>query len=100
MNTQVESYYLCFPDKTTAEEQLRKVGLVSEEGEILTSGPWHAIDILGEIERPGERDEEGNEIPPPTKFKGWHINFLGELPSELEPFSVRPKHPVRVWFLG
>lgn len=96
-----QSYYLKFESEEEAKVYLKQIGLVSEEGEILVAGISHAIDIVGKIFKGGEYNENGEEISPPVELEGWHLNYLGDsLPSELEPFSVTPKKPSRVWFMG
>ena len=56
-----------------------------------------AIDVVGTITEGGEWDEDGNEIVAPTVLPGWHVNYLGELPTGWEQFEVKPLTPHRVW---
>jgi hypothetical protein len=57
----------------------------------------HAIDVVGIITEGGEWDEDGNETVPPTTLDGFHINYLGDLPSGWEAFEVKPENPHRVF---
>jgi|TARA_Y100000289_G_C3886019_1_gene131317 hypothetical protein len=57
----------------------------------------HAIDVVGVITEGGEWDEDGNETVPPTTLEGFHINYLGELPTGWEAFEVTPDNPYRVF---
>lgn len=56
-----------------------------------------AIDVVGVITEGGEWDEEGNEIQAPTTLPGFHINYLGNLPTGWEAFEVTPDTPHRVF---
>jgi hypothetical protein len=57
----------------------------------------HAIDVVGIITEGGEWDKEGVEIVAPTKLDGYHINYLGTLPTGWEAYTVTPKNPYRVF---
>ena len=57
----------------------------------------HAIDVVGIIIEGGEWDEDGNETVAPTTLNGFHINYLGDLPTGWEAFTVKPKKPYRVF---
>ena len=57
----------------------------------------HAIDVVGIITEGGEWDKEGVEIVAPTTLDGFHINFLGPLPTGWEAFEVTPEQPSRVF---
>jgi hypothetical protein len=91
-------YFLKFPDEKTALSKLKSAGFINEENEIITASHSHAIDIVGVITKGGEYDEEGNVIVKPTILPGWHINYVGELPSDWEQYLVTPEEPVRVFF--
>ena len=56
-----------------------------------------AIDVIGIITEGGEWDEDGNEIVAPTVLPGWHINYLGDLPTGWDAFEVKPTSPHRVF---
>ena len=57
----------------------------------------HAIDVVGEITRGGEYDDEGAVIVAPTVLAGFHVNYSGELPSGWDEFVVTPAAPYRVF---
>ena len=57
----------------------------------------HAIDVIGTITEGGEWDNEGNEIVAPTVLSGWHVNYLGDLPTGWESYEVTPSTPHRVF---
>ena len=57
----------------------------------------HAIDVIGTITEGGEWDNEGNEIVAPTVLSGWHVNYLGDLPTGWESYEVTPSTPYRVF---
>ena len=101
--------YLKFPDEATAFEVLyapavQTVVTYDEEGvatstEEVVEGefvPRYAvsIDVIGVISNVDSTDEEN---PVVTPQEGWHVNTRGEMPLELEAFSVIPTNPRRVW---
>lgn len=54
------------------------------------------LDIIGVIYEGGEWDSEGNVITPPTQIPGYHVNMLGDVPPEFQPYVIeRPDHPYR-----
>jgi len=78
-----------------------------EEGNIITSEVLdaytheHSIDVVGVIYKGGkwEEQEDGTikEIEAPVKQDGFHVNYLGPLPTDWDKQSVSPKTPVRVF---
>ena len=56
-----------------------------------------AIDVIGTITEGGEWDNEGNVITEPTVLSGWHVNYLGDLPTGWESYEVTPSTPYRVF---
>jgi hypothetical protein len=91
------TYYLRFPNKKTALSKLKSAGFINEENEIISASHSHAIDVVGVITQGGEYDEEGNFVVQPTTLSGWHINYVGELPVEIQKYIVTPEFPVRVY---
>jgi hypothetical protein len=82
--------FLRFPDQQTAEDALKSADLWIDSEEYvgpLMASLTHAIDIVGTIVR-GD---------PPTELTGYHINFVGELPSGWDQFVVQPANPYRVF---
>lgn len=57
----------------------------------------HAIDVIGIICEGGEWDDEGNVTVEPTTLSGWHVNYLGDLPTGWESYEVTPATPHRVF---
>jgi hypothetical protein len=56
-----------------------------------------AIDVVGPITRGGEYDEDGKVLVKPKLLKGFHINFIGELPDGWDEYVVNPESPSRVF---
>ena len=56
-----------------------------------------AIDVVGTITEGGEWDDEGNVTVEPTTLSGWHVNYLGDLPTGWESYEVTPATPHRVF---
>ena len=57
----------------------------------------HSIDVVGVIYKGGKWDDEGKEIEAPVKQAGFHVNYLGPLPTGWDKKSVSPKTPARVF---
>ena len=61
----------------------------------------HAIDVVGTLYEGGkwEEQEDGTvkEIEAPTKLAGWHVNYLGPLPTDWDKQEVTPKTPQRIF---
>ena len=56
-----------------------------------------AVDVVGIITEGGEWDEDGNEVVAPTVLPGYHVNYVGDLPTGWEQFEVTPTTPSRVF---
>ena len=56
-----------------------------------------AIDVVGPITRGGEYDENGKVLVKPKTLKGFHVNFIGELPEGWDEYLVEPAEPARVF---
>jgi hypothetical protein len=91
------TYYLKFPNENTATQLLEEAGFLDEDKNIISCTHNYAIDVVGIITEGGEYDEEGNVITQPITLSGWHINYVGELPSDWEQYLVSPEFPVRVF---
>jgi len=67
----------------------------------LTASHAHALDPIGPIvTAPAEVDEEGNVITPAVVDEGFHVNLRvlsGDTQAGLEPYTVHPAEPKRVW---
>ena len=59
----------------------------------------HAIDVVGTIYNDDATfDPETREVvTPATPKTGWHVNFIGELPTGWDEFLVTPVAPYRVF---
>ena len=76
---------------------------IDDEGKATTSEVLdaytheHSIDVVGVIYKGGKWDDEGNEIEAPVKQPGFHVNYLGPLPTGWDKTAVYPKTPARVF---
>ena len=90
--------YLKFPDEATAFEVLYKPAVATSTEEMVEGEfvPRYAvsIDVIGVISNVDNTDPENPVVTPQD---GWHVNTRGEMPLELEAFSVIPTNPRRVW---
>ena len=86
---------------TAARDAVFMVTVTDEEGneteQLQAYTANRAVDVVGIITEGGEWDEDGNEIVAPTVLPGWHVNYLGELPTGWEQFEVTPTTPSRVF---
>jgi hypothetical protein len=58
----------------------------------------HAIDVVGTIyNNDAVIDPDGTVVTPATPMAGWHVNFVGELPTGWDEFLVSPVAPYRVF---
>lgn len=78
---------------------LEEAGFLDKDKNIISCTHNYSIDIVNTIVENGQYDEEGNVIIKPITLSGWHINYIGELPSNWEQYLVTPENPVRVFFL-
>ena len=82
----------------TAARAAGFMGTDEEGNEILIQYTHnHAIDVIGTITEGGEWDDDGNELVAPTVLSGWHVNYLGDLPTGWESYEVTPSTPHRVF---
>ena len=90
-----------FTDEAAWLTAARAAGFMGtdEEGNEILIQYTHdrAIDVIGTITEGGEWDDEGNEIVAPTVLDGWHVNYLGDLPTGWESYEVTPSTPYRVF---
>jgi hypothetical protein len=92
------TYFLRFPSEEVALTQLQAAGFVDETGAIIIASHTYALDVIGIIMQGGEYESDGTVIVEPTPLEGWHVNYLGELPSGWEDYLVTPESPVRMFF--
>lgn len=57
------------------------------------------FDVIGDLYSEGIYDVGGNVITPPVLLPGYHVNMLGEVPEEFNPFVLNPTSPRRRFFL-
>jgi hypothetical protein len=91
------THFIRFPDAETGMNALDDAGLLDDDQQFITASHNRALDVIGQISRGGEWDEEGNVITAPTVLDGWHVNYAGELPEGWEEYRVEPQNPMRVW---
>jgi hypothetical protein len=97
------TFFLRFTDESAWTAAATEAGLYSEPDEdgnttLAAYTHDHAIDVIGTISRGGEYDPEtGEVIVAPTVLAGFHVNYIGTLPSEWEEFLVTPMQPYRVF---
>jgi hypothetical protein len=90
------THYLRFPDEATGMAALADYR--TENGAWITASHSHALDVVGVITIGGEYDPEtGDVLVSPTVLDGWHVNYMGKLPSEWIVYLVTPAEPVRVF---
>ena len=99
--TPIPGPFFKFADEAAWLTAARAAGFMGtdEEGNEILVQYTHdrAIDVIGTITEGGEWDNEGNEIVAPTVLSGWHVNYLGDLPTGWESYEVTPSTPYRVF---
>lgn len=91
---------LLFPDYASAVAAAKSLGFWDDDNDMLrTAGQtinanglafsW-AIDAIGmdPVVVQGEFDEEGNELTPPLRLKGYAVNAFGELPGAALVYAI------------
>lgn len=90
-----------FTDEAAWLTAARAAGFMGtdEEGNEILIQYTHdrAIDVIGIITEGGEWDDDGNVITEPTALDGWHVNYIGDLPTGWESYEVTPSTPYRVF---
>lgn len=115
--------YLRFPDESTFRSAAFIAGFCSEpvrardeDGTFAADDPatpaneaWepfqlmaythdHAIDVVGTIwNNDAVFDPDGAVVTPATPMAGWHVNYVGVLPTGWSEFLVAPVAPYRVF---
>ena len=96
--------FLKFPDKETCDAALEAAGLRVDFPEsgmtYITDSHTHSLDVVGIVYRyvldPAPVDPDN--IYTVIALDGWHANFIGTLPPELEPYLIpTPVSPYRVF---
>ena len=90
--------YLRFPDESTFRSAAFIAGLCDEEGNYSQYTHDHAMDIVGVIFNDDATfDDKGSVVTPATPMAGWHVNYIGVLPTGWDAFLVSPVAPYRVF---
>jgi hypothetical protein len=98
--------HLKFPDQATANAALIKSGVwlkFTDEDKKVCYGdaPGYLTDVIGLIYKPtGKKlmNEEGFEYEEMADVGGWHVNFRGQLPAEIEKYKITLTGiPFRIW---
>jgi len=92
------THYIRFPDESTCMAALDAAGLLDADGFPIAASHTHALDVIGPISIGGEYDPETGEVLVlPWLLPGYHVNYIGALPTGWEPYIVNPEQPVRVF---
>jgi hypothetical protein len=90
--------YLRFPDEATLRSAAFIAGLCDEEGPYRQYSHDHAMDIIGTIlNNDAVIGPDGSVVTPATPMAGWHVNYVGALPTGWDAFLVTPVAPYRVF---
>jgi hypothetical protein len=90
------TYFLRFTDESTWTAAATEAGFITDDT-LAAYTHDRAIDVVGTITRGGEYDEDGKVLVPPKTLKGFHVNFMGELPEGWDEYVVEPVEPARVF---
>lgn len=85
--------FLRFPDETTAKSVM--ADYIDVDGNWKEASLTHALDPVGTIYTPGTYDSSGNQLTAPVAQTGWHVNFVGTLPSGADQYKITPLTPRR-----
>jgi 5-deoxy-D-glucuronate isomerase len=95
--------YLRFPDESTFRSAAFIAGFYNEPegdepGVYIQYTHEHAMDIVGVIyNNDAVIDPDGTVVTPATPMAGWHVNYIGVLPTGWSEFLVAPVAPYRVF---
>ena len=90
--------YLRFPDEYTFRSAALVAELCDEEGFYRQYAHDHAMDIVGILlNDDAVVDPDGTVTTPATPMPGWHITYVGALPTGWDAFLVNPVAPRRVF---
>jgi hypothetical protein len=87
------------PDGTfTADDPATPGDEAWEPFQLLAYTHDHAIDVVGTIyNNDAVLDPDGTVVTPATAKTGFHVNFIGALPTGWSEFLVAPVAPYRVF---
>ncbi len=89
--------FLMFSDEQEAVENLADF---RQEDQWMTHHEGNNIDVIGIIYKPDgttSTTEDGIKVNNMTPIPGFHVNFIGSLPTSLAEFQVFPKTPTRIF---
>lgn len=96
--------YLKFPDEATAISVLPQFRGPDQDGnEVwITASHTHALDVVGTIYKPTgvmlpSSDPDMPAFHEMAPIPGYHVNFIGNLPTEADQYIVVPSNPTRVF---
>lgn len=89
------TYYLKFESEEAAQRLLSDY----YDGERwITEGLTHALDPVGTIyNNDAVISEDMTVLVEPTAVEGWHVNFIGDLPTNLGSYLIFPNTPSRIF---
>jgi len=97
-----QDFMLRFADQAEADSVLftEQTNVQDDVVETVKVPKYAAVDVIGVIYKPTGNlltTDEG-EVPEMAPVEGWHANVRHNMPSsELAPYHVYPKAPVRGW---
>jgi len=90
--------YLRFADEATFRSAAFVAGLCDEAGTYVQYTHDHAMDIVGLLMNDDAVvSPDGTVTTPATPMLGWHINYVGVLPTGWDALLVSPVAPRRVF---
>ena len=95
----MNTYFLRFENEQEAINALPQFRTDDKEWKSHNDG--NDIDVIGVIYKPTGNTindpVDDFEYPEMEPVGGWHVNFIGILPDDLEQYTVIPNNPVRVF---
>jgi hypothetical protein len=88
--------YLTFPDEATAQYVLSDY--YSAQYGWDRASLTHTLDPVGVLyKNDAIVDAQGVCTKQPTQVAGWHVNFIGDLPSSASDYELNPAKPKRIF---
>ena len=92
------THYLRFDSESTFRSAAFIAGLCDEEGTYTQYTHDHAMDIVGVLMNDDAVvGPDGTVVTPATPMAGWHVNYVGKLPTGWDGFLASPVAPRRVF---
>lgn len=97
--------HLKFPDQVTATSLFVKTSVwlkfTDEDKKVFyRDAPSYLTDVIGLIYKPTGKKltSDGIEFDEMADVGGWHVNFRGQLPAEIEKYKITLTGiPFRIW---